>query len=44
MVRTHFFDNDGTLGSETLSVEGRTWTCLGRQAIGACSLRRDETG
>ena len=44
MFRTHFFDNDGTSGSETLSVEGRTRTWLGRQAMGASSLRRDDSG
>ena len=35
MFRTYFFDNDGNSGSEALSVDGQTWTWLGRQAMGA---------
>lgn len=35
MFRTHFFDNEGNSGSESLTVHGNTWTWLGRQAMGA---------
>ena len=33
--RTHFFDSDGTSGSEQLSVRDRTWTWVGRQVMGS---------
>jgi hypothetical protein len=33
--QTSFFDNDGNSGCETLTVRGRTWTWLGRQALGS---------
>ena len=33
--RTHFFDNGGNVGSETLTLSGRTWTWLGKDVMGA---------
>jgi len=32
--RTQFFDNQGHAGSETLTVDGRTWRWIGHQVMG----------